>query len=216
MKDLLLVMNPRRIEECLSAFRALPVDKLWIRNMTEYEIRLAWPDVLEMAAEYDRLVIASDDGIVRPHALAEVIRLLDEGHPVVTGYSNLSATDFRVNLSKRPQGDEPAENAYDLYTLAEVMEYPSDKVPTYLVGMCITGMSHAMWQRFPFSTFRDEPPGNASDFVLSSSLNAAGVAIVAAREAFVWHTKETWNRADRADRKRLYLTEPSELVLERA
>ena len=215
MRDLLLVMNARRIDECMDAFRALPIDKLWIRNMTEYEIEQAWPDVLEVAADYDRLIIQSDDGIVRPHALAAVIQLLDAGHPVVTGYSNLSAQDFRVNITKSPQKSVPGAGAYDLYTLNEVMEYPEPAVPTFLVGMCMTGMSHAMWQRFCFHVWSG-PPGNASDFVLSRDLHAAGVPMVAAREAFVWHVKEQWNTLDAEPRKRLYLEEPSELVLETA
>jgi hypothetical protein len=213
VRNLLLVMNPRRIEECVRAFKELPIDKLWIRSHTEYEIEQAWPEILERSADYDRLIIASDDGVVRPHALAEVIRLLDEGHPVVTGYSNLSSTDFRVNLTKTPQKPEPGVDAYDLYTLAEVMEHPTPEVHTFLVGMCITGMSHAMWQRFPFRTFTG-PPGNASDFCLSQDLERAGVPMIAGRDAFVWHVKQVWNTTDTDPRKRLYLGEPNELVLE--
>lgn len=216
MRDLLLILNPRRIEECLQAFRKLPIDRLWVRGMTEYEIQLAWPDILETAADYQRVIAQSDDGIVRPHALAEVIRLLDAGHPVVTGYSNLSAEDFRVNLTKKPPHPVPAEDSYDLYHLKEVMEYPTPEVPTYFAGMCLTGMSHAFWQRFPFLTYWNEHPGSASDLMLSTRLNEAGIPIVAAREAFVWHVKERWNLADREERKQLYLHEPSEIVLEAA
>lgn len=213
MKNLLLVMNPRKIEECIRAFSELPVDKLWIRNMNEYQIQEAWPDVLELAGGYQQLIVASDDGIVRPHALAEIIRLLDAGHPVVTGYSNLSSTDFRVNLTKRPTAPAPGVDAYDLYTLAEIMEYPEPEVPTFFVGMCITGMSHAMWQRYPFGVWSG-PPGNASDFVLSKRLCEANVPMIAARDAFVWHTKEVWNQGDKDPRKALYLHEPSSLDLE--
>jgi hypothetical protein len=95
------------------------------------------------------------------------------------------------------------------------MEHYSPALHTCLVGMCITGMSHAMWQRFAFRTFWNEPPGSCSDFCLSADLNAAQIPMVAARDAFVWHVKETWNTADRDPRKRLYLDLPSELVLER-
>jgi hypothetical protein len=215
MSDLLIILNPRRIEECLSAFRALPIDKLWIRNMTEYQIAGCWPEILERSKGYDRLIVQSDDGIVRPHALAEIIRLLDE-HPVVTGYSNLSSTDFRVNITRSPQAETIGTSAYDLYTLPEVMEAQADTLPTFLVALCITGMAHEMWGHFPFRTYFDEPPGNGSDFCLSRDLHAAGVPMVAARDAFVWHVKERWNTADLDPRKRLYLHEPSELVLEKA
>ncbi len=215
MKDLLVILNPRRIEECMSAFRSLSIDKLWVRNMTEHEIRHRWPEILEASADYGRLIIQSDDGIVRPYALAEIQRLLNVGHPVVTGYSNLSAVDFRVNLTKSPLGRSLGPAAYELYTLAEVMEYPFPELRSYLAGMCLTGMSHAMWQRFPFLTHFDEPPGNASDYVLSCQLYDAGIEIVAARDAFVWHCKEIWNQADTDPRKRSYIgSEPPSLDLE--
>jgi hypothetical protein len=86
-------------------------------------------------------------------------------------------------------------------------------VPTYLAAMCLTGMSHEMWERFAFTTYWDGPPGSASDYMLSRELFDAGVPIVAAREAFVWHVKEEWNRADQEERKRLYIDQPSELTL---
>ncbi len=217
MKDLLVILNPRRIEECISSYEALEIDKLWVSNMTEYEIRHRWPEILELAADYGRLIVQSDDGIVRPHALSEIRRLLNQGHPVVTGYSNLSSQDFRVNLSKSPLKETLGPDAYELYTMAEVMEYPIAEVPTYLAGMCITGMSHAMWQRFAFTTYWDEPPGNASDYMLSRQLNNAGVEIIAARDAFVWHVKQVWNTMDTDPRKRLYVYEhASQIVLEPA
>lgn len=216
MRDLLIVLNPRRIEECTSAFSALPIDKLWVRSMSEYQIAHNWDYILGQAAEYQRLIVASDDGIVRPHALAEVQRVLNEGHPVATGYSNLASDDFRVNLTKTPQKRTLGPGAYNLYTLNEVMEYPDRNVPTYLTGMCLTAMSHPMWQRFGFRTYFDEPPGNASDFCLSEDLHDSNIPIVAAREAFVWHVKEKFNTLDRDPRKALYLHEKSELVWELA
>ncbi len=216
MKDLLVILNPRRIDECIDSYKALAIDKLWVSNMTEYEVRHRWPEILEAAADYNRLIVQSDDGIVRPYALAEIRRLLNVGHPVVTGYSNLSAQDFRVNLSKSPLKDTLGPDAYELYTLAEVMEYPWPEVPTYLAGMCITGMTHSMWQRFAFTTYWDEPPGNASDYMLSRLLNDNNIEIVAARDAFVWHVKQVWNTQDTDPRKRLWVHEhPSEIVLER-
>lgn len=214
MRELLVILNPRRIEECLDAFRALPIDKLWIRNMSEFEIQERWPEILEAASDYDRLYLSSDDGIPRPHALKAVRHLAAEGHPVVTGYSNLSSTDYRVNLTKAPV-DVPKEEAYDLYALKEVMEWPQPSLPSFFAGMCLTGMSHSLWQRHPFRVYWNEPPGSCSDFMLSRSLNEAKVPIVAAREAFVWHTKETWNQADKEVRKRLYIgREPAEIVLD--
>lgn len=214
-RDLLVVLNPRKIEECLAAFDALPIDRLWIRNMSEYQIQEAWPQVMAEATGYDRLILASDDGIPRPHALRLVLDALDAGHPVATAYSNLSSTDFRVNLTKQPTKDAPSEDAYDLWHFNEVQAHRDPLVPTYFTGMCLTGMSRELWVKYPFQTFWDEPPGSCSDFVLSKRLVNAGVPIVACRDAFVFHVKETWNQADREVRKRLYIgLEPAAIELE--
>ena len=216
MSDLLVVLNPRGIPECMSAIWELPIDKLFISRMTEYEVMEAWPKVMEMAEGYDRLIVQSDDGIPRKHALAAVQTLLDAGHPVVTGYSNLSVDDHRVNLSKAPlDTSHPHEGAYTFFTLQELMEEIEDAVPSYLVGMALTGMSYELWQRFPFRVYNGRP-GNASDYCLSCDLQNAKVPIVAARDAFVWHGKPVWGMNDAQERRRLLLDEPSEITLEKA
>lgn len=211
MRDLLVILNPRRIGECLAAFAGLDIDKLWVRNMTEPQIQEHWPQILDRAMHHDRLLVVSDDGVVRPHALQAVRELLDDGHPVVTGYSNLSSEDFRVNLTKGPlRTDVPTVEAYDLYTLAEVLEHPTAVVPTWFAGMCLTGMSVGLWERYPFRVTRN---GAQSDFSLAKRLEADRVPIVAAREGFVWHVKERWNDFDREPRKRLFVSgEPAGLV----
>ena len=208
-------MNPRRIPECITAFQGLDIDKLWIRNMYEADIVEVWPKILKAAKGYDRLIMASDDGVPRQHALDAVTALLDEGHPVVTGYSNLAYNDMRVNISKMSNYEKPAVNAHQLYTLTEVMEYQEPVVPTVLVGFALTGMPYELWERFGFSVWNDFP-GNASDFCLSKKLVEAEVPMVAARDAFVWHVKEQWNLPDKDDRKRLLInSEPRALELER-
>ena len=212
MRDLLVVMNPRRIEECLQSYRELDIDRLYIRNMSEIDITDAWPEIMEKAEGYDRLIIFSDDAVVRQPALDAVISLLDVGHPVVTGYGNLDMSDFRVNLNKAPLQDQSYPDAYDFYTLGEVWSYPDEAVPTTVVGFALTGMSYELWQRFPFQAHQ------GSDWSLSRRLTDAGIPMVAAREGFVWHVKEQWDppRLDVDPRKRLYVgEEPPELVLEK-
>lgn len=210
-EDLLVILNPRRIEECMSAFAELPIDRLWVRNMTEKRIAERWGDVMEQAAGYRHLVVVSDDGVVRPHALQAVLGLLEAGHPVVTGYSNLSATDFRVNLSMAPIGPQPADHAYTLPTLAQILESTNPVIKTWFAGMCLTGMSYEMWERYPFQVMNEAAQ---SDFSLCKRLEWDGVPIVAAREAFVWHVKEVWGQGDEDPRKRPVGGDP-EIVLER-
>ena len=213
MKDLLIVLNPRDIPECMLAIRELPIDKLYVSRMTEYEVMEVWPQVLERARGYDRLFVQSDDGVPRPHSLRAVQRLLDAGAPVVTGYSNLSIDDHRVNLSKAPlDTSHPHEGAYTLYTLQEVMEWPEEAVPTYVVGFALTGMEYGLWERFPFRIYHGKP-GNASDYMMSCALQKAGVPMVGARDGFVWHGKPQYGMNDAEERRRLLLGEDSSITL---
>jgi len=211
VRDLLLIMNPRRIEECIRSYQELTIDRLWIRNMSEIDITEAWPTILGLASGYERLLIMSDDAVCRQHAVDSVLALLDEGHPVVTGYGNLDMTDFRVNLNKAPLAAQSWPESYDFWTLGEVCAYPDPAVPTTVVGFALTGMAYELWQRFPFQA------DGGSDFSLSQRLTGAGIPMVAAREGFIWHVKEAWNKRDVEPRKRLLVgVEPPLLELETA
>lgn len=221
MSDLLLVLNPRRIPACLAATHELQIDKLWIRNLCEYDIAERWDEVLELSEGYENLVVFSDDAIVRQNALDSVLALLKE-HPVATGWANLAGNDMRANLCKTPLGPEPAPGAYDLYTVTEAFGYPDPVIPTHLVGFALTAMSRELWTRFPFQVWKgadgnyDERPGNASDFCMSKRLDEAKVPMVAAREGFIWHVKDVWNVPDADPVKRLLIGhEPAEITLER-
>lgn len=203
-RDLLIILNPREIDECLASYAELEIDRLWISYFSEAQIAAVWEsDVMPKTKRYRNLMVTSDDGVVRQHVIDTVSALLEE-HPVVSGYCNFSAVDFRVNLSRSPLGPQPAESAYDPPMLAEVMEWTSPIYPTYFVGMSVTGMSRKMWLEFPFRV--TEHLGQ-SDFHLSKRLHAADVPMVGARDAFCWHVKEVWNTMDREPRKRLLVGE---------
>ena len=49
-KPLLIVMNPRRIPECVDAINALSIDKVWVKNYTEREL----VDVIAWEEKYQR------------------------------------------------------------------------------------------------------------------------------------------------------------------
>lgn len=186
--------------------------------MSELDIEDRWTEVLEAGREYERWFIVSDDAVPRRFPLAVVQHLLDD-HPVVTGYSNLSRDDMRVNLSPdRLVKDRPGlPLSYGLLDFESVMTSRSEVFKTTLVGFSLTGMSREMWERFPFQAYGR--PGHAtgfsSDYSLSKRLQDAGVPIVAAREAFVYHLKEVWNQHDLEPRKRLLVgVEPPSIELE--
>lgn len=202
MNDLLVVLNPRRIPVCIDALEQLEIDKLWIRNMSERTIERVWADDIQPVIDmYDRAFVISDDTIPRPNALNAVRTLLDDGADVATGYCNLSATDMRVNITKKPLGDLQTDaQVYDFFTLAEMQEMGEQTVRTWFTGFCLTGMSSELWRAFPFQC---EGRGWASDYNLSRRLADCDVPIFTRPSAFVWHVKEVWNQIDYAPEKRL-------------
>jgi hypothetical protein len=212
LRDVLIVLNPRRIPYCLKPLNDLWVDKLWLRNMTEPQIAAAWPDILDRISGYDWAWIQSDDGIARPHALDSLYGLALEGHPVVTGYSNLDQNDTRVNLCKTPLGVPCTREAFNLMTLHDVLSHESEVVPTWFAGFSLTGMSLDNWAKYPYQL---EEGGMSADYNLSKRLELDGVPIVAHRDALVWHVKEQWSQADTDHVKRLYVgVEPPSIDLE--
>lgn len=215
MRDLLLVLNCRRIPASLTAIDRLPIHKLWIRNLSESAIVRNWPQILELAKPYDRLIMVGDDSIPRLHAL-RAVQELGRHHPVVTGYSNLSSTDMRVNLTRSPlRGDRPTPEAYDLYELADLMESTQPAIRTWLTGLTLLCMPYRLWCDFPFDAYDLNGPGYGSDFHVSKRLDNAGVPIMAATDAFVWHHKRVWNEVHADTDERLLVgVEPAELVLE--
>lgn len=202
MNEVLIVLSPRNIKECIRAIEALEIDKLWLHNMTELRIEERWEEAIERIAHYDRAYMVSDDAVPHQSALDAVRSLLDAGHPVATGYCNLAAEDMRVNLSKAPLGEHPTEGSYDLMHLGEVQCYPEEVVPTYFSGFCLTGMALDLWKEH---AYHPTPAGWGADFKLCQSLAKAEIPIVAHRSAFVWHVKEKWSRLDQEPRKRLLI-----------
>lgn len=189
MSDLLVVLNPRNIPECMKALDELPIDKLYLRGWTERAIADgAWK--LVMDRKVDWLWVTSDDVIIRPPAL-KAVRTLSKQHPVVTGYAQRSHTEWIVNLTDAPLSQSfPDPTSYSFRSFAEVVSYPDPVVPTWFTGMSLTGMSLEMWKQFPFDCY--ENPGYASDFHLSWRLQKAAIPIVAAREGFCYHWRHDW------------------------
>ena len=190
MNDALVVMNPRTIPECMRAFEELAIPKIYLRGFTEKEISdYAFREVLGLG--FDWLWLVSDDAIVHQAALNAVRDLAKAGHPVCTGYSQRSHTEWVVNLTKGPiSGAWPSPESYDFYEFKEVISWPTPELRTWFTGMSLTGMSTELWKQYPFTAFGD--PGCASDFSLSQRLQAGNVPIMAAREAFCYHWRHDW------------------------
>ncbi len=199
VRDALVVLNARDIDVCKRSLQELPIQKVWLTGYTEAEIANdVFASVLR-EQEFDRVYVVADDVIVRPYALEAVRSLLDDGHPVATGYSQRSHTDWEVNITSGPlNGRAPVEGAYDFVRYADVVSSPDPTIPTWFAGMSVTGMSGEMWRRFPFGCYQDagSPNGYASDFHLSLRLQDAGVPIVCAREGFAYHWRHEWRHTN--------------------
>lgn len=208
MKPLLLVLNPRRIPECVDAISSLPVDKVWLQNYTESELSDVIPDVLAQVP-HDLVGILSDDTVPTRAALDEVLALAQPGR-VTTGWCNLDDASDLVNLSTEPLATStPTTTAYTFPTRAWVEAHDTREVPTYFAGHCLTFMDRDLWDRFPWEC-HGGPPGYASDLMLSWRLQEAGVPIVAARDGFVRHVKARWNYVDDTPGRQLLIgVEPS-------
>ncbi len=201
MNPLLLIFNPRQIEECVASIERLPIDQAWLTGYTEPDLE---PVIAEIIAttDYSHYLVVSDDGVVPEFALEAILQTLwIDAHPVVTGYSNLDATDMRVNLTRTPFQNlrESTMEDYDLYHLSDVIGWPDELVPTCFAGFAVTGMSRDMWLRYPYQS-----QGVPSDYNLCRRLQADEVPIVAPKRAFMWHAKDRINEGG-VGRKRLLI-----------
>lgn len=194
-------MQPREIPECVASLQALRIPKAWFRGFTESELEPVIAQFVADHAYFSHFVICSDDSIVTPGALEAVLERA-MFRPVVSGFCNLDMGEHMqiVNLRKPPLAPYGSTDLASLYRLGEA--YGQVEVPTSFVGFSLTCMTRELWQRFPFQAMSG-PPGNSSDWSLSSRLWDAGVPMVGAGNAFQLHVKERWNTGDLDPRKQL-------------
>lgn len=214
-RPLLVILNPRRIPECMDAFDALDVDKAYIRGMREADVMTTgFPDVLKRAPWADPISVVSDDTIVSQKALDTVLSLQAQ-HPdkCVTGWCPLAMGHLLCNLTtNRLAPGPPTVESYSFITCGQA-KFPHYPYRTTFTGMALTTMSRSLWERFPFQAYDPQWGGNASDYHLSYRLQQADVEILTHRHAEIVHVKETWNEADRGQGRELLIgREPAHVV----
>lgn len=201
MSEALFVLNPRHIQRCIDAINSLDIPTCWLSYMTEAQVADEANRQVQ-ATGYDRYLFLSDDGIPTQKALDSVVNTADQGHPVVTGYSNLDENDYRhlVNLTtNRLPPPPPEEDSYTLMTRAKAQR---QKAPfhTTFAGLCLTCITRDLLLDHPLEC---SPNGGQLDYMLSYRLAEAGVPIVAAPKSLVHHVKENWNLNDENPEKQL-------------
>lgn len=199
----LLVLAPRDIPYCVEAIAGLDVPKCWLRYMPEPQVVRKGNQEIA-ATDFDRYVVIADDCEPTQEALDLVLALHDEGHPVVTGYSNFDGKLPFVNLCwNKLSPPPPGLYSYGFYDLASVRAMGPGPVVTTFAGMSLTCMSREMWLRFPLMVC---DTGGQCDYHMSYRLQEAGVQIVAPPQAFVLHHKDEYGvYPDRAPEKQLLI-----------
>ena len=223
MNPLLIIANPRQIPECIEAFRALDVRRAWLSNYTEWELVAVMDSIMrDQSIFFSHAILCADDCVVSQGALDAVLAGAETEHAkehdaAVTGYCRLDHQHPEVNITRRPlMGDVPVPGAYDFWRYDDVQEWPDPGLAgTGFVGFALTCMSRARWLQFPFGVFGGPQQSWSSDFHLSARLRDAGVEMTAARDGYVTHVKEQWQRLDTAHEKRLLIgEEPAGVVVE--
>jgi hypothetical protein len=201
-RPLLLILNPRDIPECMDSFAALDVPRAYLTGYREADLISVIAELIT-DTDYSHYVVISDDTVVRPCAVETVYALLD-AHPVVTGWCNLDDVDARCSVVDRPlEGATPSRESYSFMHWSRVVTHPEPTLRTWFAGMCLTGMSREMWQRFPFDVLAGSEHGWASDYSLCWRLQQANIPITAARDGSVLHVRQRWDTADVDPRKKL-------------
>lgn len=215
MKPALVILNPRRIVEFEESLDLLPIDKVRLRGYTEPEIGNGiWTQMLDALRhrEYTHLAVISDDCIIPPHTLHNVLRHA-EAHPdrVTTGWCNLDLSEHRVNLSDRPLRDSvPTSTSYAFPTWHDVMLGPAVR-RSYFAGLSCTAATIKMWSSYGYQTYG---AGFAADYALSWRLQRDGIRIDALRDAFCLHIKARVNRVDKTPGRELLIgTMRQEIVM---
>lgn len=186
MKPLLMVMNPRKIPQCMEALEALQIDKVWLKNWTERELVSVIADVIENT-DHDVIGLVADDTIP-PQSSLDLILDAFEPSSVYTGYCNMEEGQEEVNLSKTPlKVQDVANHSCYEFPLRKEVESGEGLFRSYFAGFAMTFMSRDMWLKYPFKCVGD--PGFQSDYQLSLRLQADGVPIFAPVGAFMKHLR---------------------------
>jgi hypothetical protein len=190
MRALVCVMNARDIPACMDSYRALRTDVAYMTGFTVRELVDVHADIVRRT-DYDVYLNVSDDCIVSQSAVDAVVDLLRD-NPAATGWCRLRKGHSFVNLSKEPlSASPPRKEDYHFYSFGQVRDYREPVVPTYFMGMSLTGLHRDLWQRFPYGCYTTvHERGHQSDAHLSIRLHEAGVPMVAARAGYVEHVKE--------------------------
>lgn len=205
MRDnpLLIVLNPRKMQDCIDAIEALDIDQVWFRYYSERQLETVIPDWLEQhAQEYTHIGVISDDAKPTQHALDLVLDAYRHD-AVYTGYCQVTDSDPRLNLSSRPLTSAiPQVAAYTFVTYDEMENHPEPLYHSYFAGHTLTFMSRDLWRKYPWGCY-GSGNGWASDYHLAWRLQTDGIPVWAVKGAWVEHVKSEFNATEQDPNRQL-------------
>jgi hypothetical protein len=213
MNPALLVLNPRHINECVQAIKALDIPTCWISYMREPAAADAINSVIAATTDYTHYTILSDDTTPTQAALDAVLTIARNCPDPVTGYCNLDEGDYAdiVNLTTNRLPPPPSRTqSYQFLTRQQVDTHPARALPTTFAGLALTTLPRELALRYPLRT--DPTTGGQMDYDLSYRLAQDSIPIWAARDGYVHHVKERWSHGDQIPRKRLLIGERNPAV----
>jgi len=168
-KNVLLIMNPRNIPEVITAFKALPIDKYWMRAYTERELEGVISGIIE-ETNYENYILCSDDAVVSPEALVAVEELL-ERKEIASGWTLMhegsditSVVVEPVRLSRNDRNTaSPVFADYSFLTKEDLERLP-DEFEACGTGFSLMGARRSIWLEYPFQVYiRNNKDGYSSD-----------------------------------------------------
>lgn len=193
MKSCLLIMNGREIPECVDAFKALKIPKIWLRAYRTSVLGQAATDAIS-STSFDNYLINSDDTIPTQAALDAVLETA-ERHEVCSGWCNVSPDkNLAALILQKLTSEPPTERSYPFITLDEVAKLP-EEFEAHFTGNCFFSMRRNLWDRFPMVYYRKKILWtrygryrfHGSDYSWAFRLQQAEIPIIVKKSGFVLH-----------------------------
>lgn len=184
-KILLCRASPRcNIEEVEHYNNILPCDRFLVCFKNEFEAYAQMRDYFLAHNQYEYMVLATDDIVVKPEHIEQLMRDLDEGdYPVLGGMMNVEQTDTEnVNLTWiLPMTDRGARE----YRWLKRSELPQENIfQVSFNGFALLAIRRDIVEDYIFNTdaiFRDGEKnlafGASLDFVFCHWCNQKGIKI---------------------------------------
>lgn len=204
MKPLLVILRPREIEECISAFRALKISKVWINFHYELDaVSRILPEVLDTAEGkgYTHLILVSDDAVVEQSALDRLLAM-PETLRAVSGWVNLDSTMERSNISLVPMtlAYQPMDvSQYQLLPIEDV-KAQSDPFQATFSGFALLRMPIDLWKAVDLRLCQRN---SCSDHYVYARLAELREPLWVSPSVFAFHVKEIGGALDLEPRKKV-------------